>query len=268
MIKIQEKEYVKTEVPGFDKLLDTGIPMGSNIIAAGGPGTGKTLFCLQTQYYAAKRGHDCIYLTLEETPDRLLTHMRDFGFDAEVKERKEDTIFLEIGKGRMALEVLEPIEIARSVEAMLEKASGRLPIDVSVVLDLVPSGYDPYLITLDSVSAMQTAFTGETRKYRIYIEQLFRYFEELGATSFLITETNEAPKKVSKTGVEEFLTDGIIVFYYRAKESGGRIRGAEITKMRGQGHSHKTALLRITNSGLRIFPEEEDIRSQFASGEV
>lgn len=261
--KNQEK-YIKLCIPEFDKLLDKGIPTGSKVITAGGPGTGKTLFCLQALHNASKQGHDCVYLTLEEPPSRLLSHLRDFNFEAEVEKEDKEDIFLKVGDGKLALRMLEPIKIARSVEAMLEKASGRLPVDVSVVLDLVPQGYNPYMIALDSISAMQTAFTGEIRKYRIYIEQLFRYFRDLGSTSFLVTETNEAPKKISKTGVEEFLTDGIIVFYYKSKRRGGRIRGVEIVKMRGAGHSQKAAFMRITSNGLRIFPEEKDIRTQLS----
>jgi len=52
---------------------------------------------------------------------------------------------------------------------------------------------------------------GET--YRLYINQLFRFFEEMNVNTFLISETNQDPKIYSPTGVEEFLTDGIIVLY-------------------------------------------------------
>ena len=48
---------------------------------------------------------------------------------------------------------------------------------------------------------------------RIYIEQLFRFLEGSGATSFLITETEQIPKIFSRSGVEEFLADGVIVLY-------------------------------------------------------
>ena len=156
----------------------------------------------------------------------------------------------------MAIRRLEPIAIARSVEAMLEKAAGRLPVDINIVLDLIPSGYNPYMVALDSISAMETAFSGRIEQYRIYIEQLFRYFETLGVTSFLVTETVEAPHKFSKTGVEEFLADGIIALYnFRAGK--GRTRGIEVVKMRGNSHSSFVAPLKITKHGLVVSPEAE-----------
>jgi KaiC/GvpD/RAD55 family RecA-like ATPase len=182
--------------------------------------------------------------------------MECFGFGVKETKREENTIYLRAGKGKIALRRLEPIGIARSVEAMLEKAAGRLPIDLDIVLDLIPPGYNAYMLALDSISAMETAFSGRIEQYRIYIEQLFRYFEKLGVTSFLVTETVEAPHKYSKTGVEEFLADGIIALYnFRAGK--GRMRGIEVVKMRGNSHSSFVAPLKITKRGLVVSPEAE-----------
>jgi len=248
------KEIVKTGIPGLDQLfLEGGIVRGTSVLVAGGPGTGKTIFALQTLYNAASEGHDCIYFTLEEAPERLLKHLLDFGFDVKEMKREGDSIFLRAGQGKLVLKRLEPIWIARSVEALLEKASGRLPVDVGGVLDLLPRGFSPYMLALDSISAMETAFSGTPRQYRIYIEQLFRYFETLNVTIFFISETTEAPVRFSRTGVEEFLADGIIAFYYY-KAGAGRIRAVEIVKMRGGSHLSHIALLHITKHGLVVSP--------------
>jgi circadian clock protein KaiC len=250
----KEKEIVKIGIPGFNQLfLKGGIVRGTSVLVAGGPGTCKTILSLQMLYNAACEGHDCVYLTLEEAPERLLNHLLDFGFEVEEMKREGDAIFLRAGQGKLVLKRLEPISIARSVEALLEKASGRLPVDVGVVLDLIPQGLNPYMLALDSISAMETAFSGRFEQYRIYIEQLFRYFETLNVTSFLITETEEAPVRFSRTGVEEFLADGIIALYYY-KAGAGRIRAVEIVKMRGGSHSSHVAPLRITKHGLVVSP--------------
>jgi len=248
------KEIAKIGVPGFDQLFrERGIVRGASVLVEGGPGTCKTIFALQTLYHAACEGHDCVYLTLEEAPERLLKHLLDFGFEVKEIKREGDSIFLRAGQGKLVLKRLEPITIARSVEALLEKAAGRLSIDVGVVLDLIPQGFDPYMLALDSISAMATAFSGKIEQYRIYIEQLFRYFEKLNVTSFLIAETEEAPVRFSRTGVEEFLADGIIAFYYY-KAGVERIRAVEIIKMRGGSHSSHVVPLYITKRGLVVSP--------------
>ncbi len=58
---IEKRKYIKTGVSGFDKLFENGIPKGSSILIAGGPGTGKTIFCLQTLMESVKGGKNaCI----------------------------------------------------------------------------------------------------------------------------------------------------------------------------------------------------------------
>lgn len=251
-----EKTFMSTSIKGFDSLLEKGIPCGSNIIVAGGPGCGKTIFSLQTLYNKAAEGKDCVFLSMEEKPERLKDHMLEFGFNVNEIKRSDNEIILGVGdSGRISLKRLQPIRLARSIEALLEKASGRLPVDIDFVLDFVPEDFDAFLLVLDSISAIETAFSGTKRQYRIYIEQLFRYFESLHITTFLITESMDAPQKFSNTGVEEFLADGIFVFYnFQGVKK--RTRGAEIFKLRGAAHSQRIVPMDITNNGIRISPDD------------
>ena len=252
--KGKKNERVKTGIPGFDTLLGKGIPKGSSTIVAGGPGCGKTVFCLQTLYNMSRTGAQTVYISLEESPERLQSHMEEFGFDFQVEKCEEDCIVLKTGTGKMAIRRLEPIVMARAVEALLEKSSGTLPKGFEAKFDLIPKGFEPSAIAWDSISAMETAFSGESRQYRIYIEQLFRHFERIDATSFLITETVEAPTRFSKTGVEEFLADGIIALY-SFRQGLRKQRAIEIVKMRGVGHSPEIVPMDITANGLTIHSE-------------
>ena len=251
----EEDKWVLTGIPGFDKLLRRGIPAGSNIIVAGGPGSGKTIFCLQTLYNAASRGKDCVYLSMEERPERLKEHMLSFGFNVKEISRTEHEILLRAsGGGRISLKRIQPVQLARSIEALLEEASGTLPIKIDIVLDFIPEDFNAYLLALDSISAVETAFSGTRRQYRIYIEQLFRYFERLNLTTFIISESLEAPKRFSEAGVEEFLADGIIVFYNFAGKT-ERIRGVEIYKLRGTSHARRIVPMEITDKGIVVYPD-------------
>lgn len=254
--KLSKIKWMFTGVPGFDDLLVKGIPKGSNIIVAGGPGSGKTIFCLQTLYNKALEGKDCVFLSMEERPERLMDHLLEFGFKVKEIKREVNQIILKVnGKGRISLKRLQPIKLARSIEALLEKASGTLPIDIDLVLDFFPEDFNVSLLTLDSISAIETAFSGTRRQYRIYIEQLFRYFEHLDITTLMITESTNAPHQFSNTGVEEFLADGIFVFYnFQGVKK--RTRGAEIYKLRGAAHSQKIVPMEITSNGIKINSEE------------
>lgn len=256
--KPEKIEWLKTEIPGFDELFAKGVPKGKNILVAGGPGTGKTIFCLQTLYNAARKGHDCLYITFEESPPNLRQHMREFGWDLGKVEQDGNLWDIAVGKsGSLVIRKLDPFRIARSVEALLAKAAGRLRIGMGGIPELIPASINPYMIALDSVSALESAFTGRPESYRVYIEQLFRLFEETGSTNFLITETEEATKRYSKTGVEEFLADGVFVFYYiKPINLDTRIRAVEILKLRGAKHQSKIVPFAITGRGMKVYPTE------------
>lgn len=231
-------------MPGFDDLFENGIPKGNAVLVAGGAGSGKTIFCLQTLIHHATHGDNCFYMSFEESEDRLISHMEEFGWNPKKL----------IKKGSLMLKRMSPFEIARSVEGMLEKEKGELLIDIDPVV--LPEHYKPKIVVVDSLTAVASAFTGKDDSYRIYIEQLFRFFEKLGATAFLITETKQIPEVFSTTGVEEFLADGVIVMY-NFKRGDIRENAIEVLKMRGEKHKKKIVASQITDDGMIIYPEQE-----------
>lgn len=243
--KIDESRFIKTGIEGFDALLETGIPKGAAVLVAGGAGSGKTLFALQSLVYHAQHGEKCLYMSFEESEKRLISHMEEFGWEPKKL----------IKKGTLMVKRFNPFEITRSVDALLMKAKGELLIDVQPII--FPMKFKPDIIVVDSLTAIASAFTGNKEEsYRIYIEQLFRFFEEIGATSFLITETTQVPTIFSTTGVEEFLADAVVVLY-NIKRGNVRERAIEILKLRGAGHEHRVVAMNITSDGIEVFPDQE-----------
>jgi KaiC/GvpD/RAD55 family RecA-like ATPase len=239
---MDKPEIVKTGITGFDELITGGgIPKGATILISGGPGTGKTIFCLQILYNAACNGHECLYITFEEPPERLRQHMRQFGWEIDDLEEK----------GLFTIKRLEPFNIARTVEAQYAKISGTLK-ETRGLSKVIPDGLSPYIVAVDSVTALESAFTAKPESYRLYIEQLFKLFEESGATTFFVAETDDAPIRYSRTGVEEFLADGVVVLY-NAKVGDTRVRAIELLKLRGAKHITRFVPLHITEKGIEVF---------------
>ncbi len=237
-----KKEYLLTGIEGFDQLLEHGIPRGNAVIVAGGAGSGKTLFCLQSIYNHAKKGRKCLYMSFEESETNLLSHMEDFGWD--------DKKILK----NIKIQRFSPFDITRSVDALLMKAKGELLIDLDPII--FPKGFKPELVILDSLTAVASAFSGKEDSYRIYIEQLFRFFEGVDTTALLITETEQVPKVFSQTGVEEFLADGVVVLY-AIKRGNVRENAIEVLKMRGEHHQKKIVALEISENGIVVYPDQE-----------
>jgi circadian clock protein KaiC len=223
--KDYKQEFIKTYVKSFDALIGEGIPKGSAILVEGGPGSGKTIFCLEVLKNACERGKRVLYMSFEEPEQRLIGHLRSFG-------AKPDEY---IKEGILMVKRFNALDIARSVEALLSEAKKELLIDVQPVL--IPMDFKPDIVLIDSLSSIASAFSGEESRFRIYMEQLFRYLEGHDMTSFLIREVS-SPSHVGTNFVEQgeavsFLSDGIIAMYNVFYKGGKRKRAVEVVKMRG-----------------------------------
>lgn len=217
---------LKTGIKGLDSLFHEGIPEGSAVIIEGGPGSGKTTMCLQMLYEQVKRGKKVLYMSFEEPEFRLYAHMNDFKW--KIKEY--------VRSGQLRVERFNALDIARSVEALLSEAKNELLIEIEPVL--IPKDFTPDIIVVDSLSSISSAFSGESSRFRIYMEQLFRYLEHNNITSFLIRETptpSHLGNVVDSTGgAVSFLSDGIIVVYNVLNPDHTRTRAVEVLKMRGE----------------------------------
>jgi circadian clock protein KaiC len=243
-------EFFRPEIKGFDKLIfGEGIPVGSSILIEGGPGSGKTIFCLNIAINSCKQGKKVLYMSFEEPEARLRNHMKSFGWDPELYEKK----------GLLMIKRFNALDIARSVEALLSEAKKELLIDVQPVL--IPKEFDPDVVLIDSLSSIASAFSGEESRFRIYMEQLFRYIEGHKMTSFLIRETAN-PTHVGLNTTEKgeavsFLSDGIVALYNVIFGDGTRRRALEIVKLRGTDIHRKIVEFNVKNKeGIIVYPDK------------
>ncbi|NOZ81000.1 MAG: AAA family ATPase [DPANN group archaeon] len=242
----EEVARITIGVPGFDGLVGKGVPKGSAILLTGGPGTGKTTFGLQALRYGIEQGENCLYLTFEESEKNLIRHLKDFGWDPRQA----------IAERRLIIKKVNPMHLSRSVEALLARASGELLIDIDEVEGIIPSGFQPDRVILDSLSAVAAAFAGTKEGYRIYVEQIFNLFERRGTTSFLISEREQTTDKYARAGIEEFLADAVFIFYNIRREN-ERVSALEILKIRGTPFHKKIVPFKITEGkGIVVYPQE------------
>ncbi len=79
----------------------------------------------------------------------------------------------------------------------------------------------------------------------------------MNTTSFLISETTELPRKLTNSGVEEFLADGAIALY-SIRHGNVRENAIECLKLRGASFKKKIAALQIISGrGIEVYPEQE-----------
>lgn len=244
--KSEKEKILKTEINGFDELFtEEGIPKGNSILIAGGPGTGKSIFCRQICYNLVSKGKNCMYVSFEESKERIIRSMEAFGWDVEKY----------IENGNLLIQKINPLDILRMKFGSIGGSGSATELSYKIKPLVIPKDFHPEVIAVDSLSAIISASVTKDKNYRVYLQQLFSFFEETGATSFLITETDPNPVRYSETGIEEFLADGIIVLYNIQKEN-TRKNAIEILKMRYGKHQKKIVLMEITDKGIIVHTDK------------
>jgi circadian clock protein KaiC len=250
-VKKPIEKFLKTGIKGFDSLFEKGmgIPNGAAVLVEGGPGSGKTIFCLAAANELCKKGKKCLYMSFEESEEQLIGHMEEFNWKA------KDFV----KKGLLRITRFDAIDVSRSIEALLSAAKKELLIEVEPMF--FPDDFKPDFVVIDSLTSISSAFSGEESRFRIYMEQLFRYLEKNKITNFLIREVS-SPSHVGSTFQEQgeavsFLSDGIIVLYNVIYDSGGRTAAIEILKMRGVSFKKRIVEMKIINGkGLEVNPDK------------
>ncbi len=236
---LREYSIVPTGIKDFDSLIKMGgLESGSTTLLAGGAGTGKTTFCIQSMYYSAlQRGEKSIYISFEEEPEKIKIHMkRNYNWDLEKLEKK----------GLFAIIQVDPVDVARGVEQILLDREGELKID----LNKIELPFHADKIAIDSLSALSIAFT-EEQSYRKYVRELFESLESMNSIAYIISETDQNPTIYSRGGIEEFLADGVVVLY-NIKKNSKRENALEILKLRSSAHKKEMVSYKITDQGIEI----------------
>jgi len=188
-------------------------------------------------------------MSFEEPEDRLVGHMERFGWNPKKY----------IKNGSLRVKRFDAIDVSRSVEALLSAAKKELLIEVDPVF--FPKDYDPDFVVIDSLTSIASAFSGQESRFRIYMEQLFRYLEKHKITNFLIREVS-SPSHIGTTFKEQgeavsFLSDGIIIIYNVIYNDGNRGSAMEILKMRGSSFKKRIVKMEILNGkGFFVYPEK------------
>lgn len=223
-------ERVKTCINGLDELMGGGIPKMQLMLVTGTSGTGKTAFCTQFIYHGVKTlNENAVYLTLEEPIDSIKENAKSFGWDFDALEKTKKFAFIRY----------DPFHI-EDVFAMLESTVRQTKATRVVV---------------DSVSAIGLHIKDKTELRRM-IFNLSLILRKLGCTALISSEIVPGSKGISRYGVEEFVSDSVIVLYYERLQS-TFTRALQVWKVRGSSHSEKLHPYKIDQKGITVYPKEE-----------
>jgi len=221
---MSSNDRVSTGIHGLDDLMQGGFVKNSVNLITGETGTGKSIFGLQYIWEGLQKGENGVYISLEQEPENIFADVKSFGWGFEPYIKKEKCIIEYLPAWK--LEEL-PVMITEKVNTINAK---RFVLDS---LSLVVSTLDPAAIRSEL-----TEFVKELR--------------HLNVTSLLLSEIPEDSKSLSRFGIEEFISDSIIVLHYLEFVVGGSPRSLIIRKMRRTNHGTDVYPIKITNKGLVI----------------
>ena len=238
---------ITTGISGFDDLIEGGLPEGRSFLISGGTGTGKTIFAVQFLVNGAMQGEPGVYLTLDERPNLIREDMIRFGWNLRQLEDQEQ---LKVIDGTIA-----KIGIPSDEEFSLPATGFDLD---KLLLELMRTikKIKAKRVVIDSIPALGMNFENE-HDIRKAVLKIVYLLARAGVTTLLTTEVNEGSKQFGKYGVEEFVSDGVIVLHYMGIGTQSN-RTLHIRKMRATKHSEDLHPLEITESGIKIHKVEED----------
>ena len=222
---------VSSGVQGFDELVEGGLLQDRLYVVSGPPGSGKTTFCAQFITQGAKRGDDCLYVTMHETQSELVQDMAgyEFGFDRAMQSDAIQFLNLvtESGKRTISQFGTESGLTNRLVAFIDQNGVDRVVIDSTMLLQHF----------MQDVSAEITGFLSALK--------------QTDATILLISEMTD-PSSYSD---EHYLAHGV-VFFHNFLDRGSMTRGMQVIKMRGTAIDCDIRKIAFSDQGLRVFPDE------------
>ncbi|NJL02459.1 MAG: circadian clock protein KaiC [Spirulinaceae cyanobacterium RM2_2_10] len=228
---------IRTMIEGFDEISHGGMPIGRTTLASGTSGTGKTLLAMQFLYNGIRDlGDPGIFVTFEESPTDIITNARSFGWDLQSLIDRGKLFILDASPDPEGQEVVGNFDLS----ALIER------------IQYAIRKYKAKRVSIDSVTAVFQQYEGAS-VVRREIFRLVARLKQIGVTSIMTTERVEEYGQVARFGVEEFVSDNVIILR-NALDGERRRRTIEILKLRGTTHMKGEYPFTITNDGINIFP--------------
>jgi KaiC/GvpD/RAD55 family RecA-like ATPase len=236
----RKSNVITTGIAGFDSIINGGIPAKSQLLLAGGPGTGKTSLSLQVLYNAANNKMPCAFITLDESAESVLRN-----FKSTFPSLKDIDVLIQ--KNMLIIDGQDSAaKISANTESETNYSLGNLVSDVEAIIKTI----DAEFAVVDSLSFLKL-MVGTGILYSKIVCSLVSNLRRLGVTSILTTDIPYYSREKIKFPQEILLFDGLIELYHLNGE-GKEELAMEVIKLRGQNHDRKLYSYEITDSGIRF----------------
>lgn len=227
-----------TQIEGLDEILHGGLPEGRTTLVSGGPGTGKTLLGLEFLYHGALSGDPGIFISFEESAERIRQNTQSFGWNLKSLEKAEK-LFLMNGEVQPDAIVSGDFNL-RGLLAIIEGKAGAM---------------GAHRIVIDALDVLLRAFNDPNREQQ-HVLALHKWLTKQGLTAMLTSKNLKAEDISYASDYLDFMADCVIYLDQRITEQVSTKR-VQVIKYRGSGYGSNEYPFLITDRGMFFDPISE-----------
>ncbi len=232
-------DKIPTAIPGFDHIALGGLPRNRTTLISGTAGSAKTVMAVEFLAMGITMFDEAgIFVTFEESPDDIRRNMLGFGWDIAGWESQGKWIFVDAS--------IDP-EDETVFAGMYDFGALMARIEHSI------RQANATRVSMDSLGAVFGRFPGGDT-VRKEMHRLIAGLRRMKVTAVFTSERTEEYGEITRSGVEEFVADNVIILR-NALEEEKRRRTIEILKFRGTPHQKGEFPFTISpGEGLIIIP--------------
>lgn len=228
-------ERISTGIQGLDDMLNGGIPKKQTFAIIGAFGTGKSTIALQYTYDGLIHDEKCVYISLDEDEEGLLSTADSFGWELRPYLENQQLVLIKLS--------------ATDIKTSITRVESELP-------DMIKS-LNASRLAFDSVTLFEMLFeTDVERRNKLF--ELCHLLKESGATALLTSEVDMSNPFVSKFGLVEYAVDGVISLRYLRPDAMHAVTLVlEVIKMRRTTHSRVIKPYELGPNGIKVHSDSE-----------
>ena len=235
-----DRERCVTGIEGLDTILYGGIPRTNTVLLTGSCGTGKTSLALEFLIHGATKDEPSLFISVTENSDKMLANIIPYDFFEQDLIKSGKLVFVDL-----------PAMYERLGMTKAELSMEEVDLLVTAIASLVKELESKRLVIDSITSVCYKLKTSE--KIRSFILKLSKVLSDMDCTSILVSEMAAASSAYSMFGVEEAISDGIVLMA-NMERRGDLLRTLQVIKMRGTMHSRAKYVLDLTTEGVLLVP--------------
>jgi circadian clock protein KaiC len=221
---------LSTGIESLDKLLPNIMAFNTLLVIAGHPGSGKTTLATSICYNNALNNNRCLYISFQETRDKLYRVAKNLGLDLEMVESANRFRFLKIpliSSEDMAIEIID----------LINKA----------IYD-----FKPVMVVIDSITPLLKVLESDVKARSMLQNYFYELPNQINGVVILLAEIPLNMDRI-ELGDIEFVADSVIILRHKI-ENNLLVRELEIRKARGSPVTIARAPFTIAKDiGIKIY---------------